>query len=362
MISTICLCVLTKEINEKGDIILKKAVFNGRDKVTVAIAQVSPVFMNKQKTIEKAIDYIHQASNAGADIVVFPESYIPAFPYWQQGNNDPSEDWFTMNVTFQNQSLVVGTQDTEQIGQAAKDANINVVMGCTELDDLTGSRTLYNTMLYFNRKGILFGRHRKVMPTGQERLYHGMGGGGENLKVYDTDIGRVGGLICWENHMILIRALMAYQGEEIHIATWPGTWSGLPTSDMTYVDAEYKNPQSYNTCDLEPAIRAHAFEAQTFVISACGFQPKNEVPDDFPYKEKTNWDWANGGSSIVDPFGVYVVEPVYGKEQLIVADLDSNLIKAAKQQFDLLGHYSRPDLVQLKYNNRELSHIVPMEE
>lgn len=339
---------------------MNKAVFAGKGKVTAAIAQVSPVFLDKKRTIEKAIHYIHEAGNKGADLVVFPESFIPTFPYWQQGNNDPSSDWFDVHVTFQNESVVVGSSDTELLGKAAKSAGINVVMGCTELDDLVGSRTLYNTMLYFDREGNLFGRHRKVMPTGQERTFHGMGGGGDNLKVYDTDIGRVGGLVCWENHMILIRAVMAYQGEEIHVATWPGTWSGLPKENMTYVDQEAKNPQSYNTCDLEPAVRAHAFEAQTFVLSACGYQPADEVPDSFPYKEKTNWDWANGGSSIVDPFGTYVVEPVYDKETLIVAELDGDLIKAAKNAIDLLGHYSRPDLVQLKYNDREFSHLIPM--
>jgi len=339
---------------------LSKAIFGGKDKITAAIAQVSPVFLDKKRTIEKAIEYIHKAGNEGADIVVFPESFIPAFPYWQQGYNDPSIDWFDVHVKFQEESVVVGSKDTALLAEAARQANVHVNMGCTELDDAVGSRTLYNTMLYFDRNGNLYGRHRKVVPTNQERCFHGMGGGGDNLKVYDTDIGRIGGLVCWENHMILIRALLALQGEEIHIANWPGTWSGLPTEDMTYVDRESKNPQSYNTSDVEPAIRAHAFEAQTFVISACGYQPADEVPDDFPYKDKTNWDWANGGSSIVDPFGCYVVEPVYDKEALIVAELDGTMIKAAKNGFDLLGHYSRPDLVQLSYNNTEYKHLTEM--
>lgn len=347
------------ESNNRQGAAFTKNVFAGRGKVTAAIAQISPVFLDKQRTIEKAIEYIHQAGKRGADLVVFPESYIPAFPYWQQGNNDPAVEWFEMNVLFQNESVVVGSEDTESLSKASKSAGINVVMGCTELDYAVGSRTLYNSMLYFDREGNLFGHHRKVMPTGQERIFHGMGGGGRNLKVYDTDVGRLGGLICWENHMILIRALMAYQGEEIHVATWPGTWSGMPTDGMTYVDKESKNPQSYNTCDWEPAIRAHAFEAQTFVVSACGYQPAEDVPDSFPYKNRTNWDWANGGSAIVDPFGNYVVEPVYDREELIVSELDGDLIKAAKSAFDLLGHYSRPDLVQLLYRDVEDPHLIP---
>lgn len=333
-------------------------VFAGKNKVHVSIAQISPVFLDKKKTIEKAIKYIHKAGQKGADLIVFPESFIPAFPYWQQGPNDPASDWFDVHVKFQEESVLVGSEDTDKLSKAAQEANIHLVMGCTELDNAVGSRTLYNTMLYFDRDGHLYGKHRKVVPTNQERSFHGRGGGGDNLKVYNTDIGRLGGLVCWENHMILIRALMALQGEEIHIANWPGIWSGDPTDDMTYVDKESKNPKTYNTSDVEPAIRAHAFESQSFVISASGYQPAEEVPDDFPYKHKTNWSWANGGSSIVDPFGCYVVEPVYDKEDLIIAELDGDLIKAAKNQFDLLGHYSRPDLVQLKYNNSEYKHLV----
>lgn len=338
---------------------LTNGIFAGKNRITVAIAQASPVFLDKQKTIEKATELIEKTGRKGADLIVFPESFIPAFPYWQQGYNDPSSEWFNVHVEFQDQSVLVGSEDTDLLSQAARQAGIHLVMGCTELDNAVGSRTLYNTMLYFDRNGHLYGKHRKVIPTNQERCFHGMGGGGENLRVYDTDIGRMGGLVCWENHMILIRALMALQGEEIHIANWPGTWSGMPTEDMTYVDRESKNPQSYNTSDIEPAIRAHAFEAQTFVISACGYQPVNEVPNDFPYKQRTNWDWANGGSSIVDPFGCYVVEPVYDKEELIIAELDGDMIKAAKNGFDLLGHYSRPDLVQLIYNDAEYRHLIP---
>lgn len=340
---------------------MSKEIFAGRNQVTAAIAQVSPVFLNKRQTIEKAVHYIHEAGSKGADLVVFPESFIPTFPYWQQGPNDPSRDWFDVHVQFQDESVVVHTEDTEILGKAAKEAGIHLVIGCTELDNAVGSRTLYNTMLSFDRSGQLYGRHRKVMPTNQERMFHGQGEGGDNLKVHDTDIGRIGGLICWENHMILVRALMAFQGEEIHIATWPGTWSNMPTADMTVSDRESKNPQSYNTSDTEPAIRAHAFEAQSFVISACGYQPADEVPDEFPYKQKTNWDWANGGSAIVDPYGNYVVEPVYDKESLIIAELDGTLIKAAKNMFDLLGHYSRPDLVQLMYNDRPNKHLITME-
>lgn len=337
---------------------MKRSIFNGKEKVTVAIAQTSPVFLNKAQTIQKAEEWINDAGKKGADIIVFPESFIPAFPYWQQGGNDPIQEWYDVHVMFQEQSLLVGSTDTEKLSRAAKQAGIHVVMGCTELDDAVGSRTLYNTMLYFDGEGQIYGKHRKVVPTNTERCFHGMGSGKNNLDVFSTDIGRIGGLICWENHMLLIRAVLAYQGEEIHIANWPGTSSGMPTEGMTFVDSALKDNQSYNTSDIEPAIRAHAFEAQTFVVSACGWQPKDEIPDDFPYKSKTNWDWANGGSSIVDPSGCYIVEPVYGKEALIMGELEAESIKAMKNSFDLLGHYSRPDIAQLIYHAPEFSHII----
>src|SRR5699024_3146079 len=150
----------------------------------VAIAQTSPVFMNKKLTIQKAIEWINDASKQGADMVVFPESFIPAFPYWEQGGSDPIEDWHEVHVMFQDQSLLVGSEDTDLLSRAAKQAGIHVVMGCTELDDAVGSRTLYNTMLYFDREGEIYGRHRKVVPTHTERCFHGMGSGKNNLDVY----------------------------------------------------------------------------------------------------------------------------------------------------------------------------------
>ena len=253
-------------------------IFNGRQCVKAAIAQIAPVFMDKDKTIEKAIDNIGMAGELKVDIVVFPESFIPAFPYWQEGPNDAMEDFAKVNLDFQNNAVLVGSEDTDRLAQAALKANVNIVMGCTELDDRIGSRTLYNSMLYFSRTGELAGRHRKVVPTNTERCFHGMGQGGENLKIKNLDIGRVGGLVCWENHMIMMRALLACQGEEIHVACWPGTFSGMPDDSMTVVDSERKNPQNYNTSDIEPAIRCHAFESQGFVLSACAYMPEEEVP------------------------------------------------------------------------------------
>src|SRR5699024_1689474 len=120
---------------------MTKSIFNGKEKVTVAIAQASPVFMNKDATIQKAIKWINKASKKGADMVVFPESYIPAFPYWQQGGNDPVEEWDEVHSSYQDEAVVVGTKDTIRLSEAAKKARIHVVMGCTELDDAVGSRT-----------------------------------------------------------------------------------------------------------------------------------------------------------------------------------------------------------------------------
>lgn len=337
-------------------------VFNGRKSVRAAIAQIAPVFMDKQKTMEKAAEYIKKAGEQNADIVVFPESFIPAFPYWQEGPNDNCDDFARVNLEFQENAVVVGSEDTDYLGAAAKEANINVVVGCTELDPRPGSRTLYNSMIYLNREGEVIGTHRKVIPTNSERCFHGMGQGGQNLTVKEMDIGRVGGLVCWENHMIMMRALLCCQGEEIHVACWPGYFSGMPEGDMTVVDGERVNPKNYCTSDIEPAIRCHGFESQGFVLSACAYMPKELVPDDFPYKESTNWDWAYGGSSIVDPSGCYLVEPVFDKETLIVADLEADMIKLIKHQFDVSGHYSRPDLVRLIYKDTEDDYLVKMSD
>ena len=191
-----------------------KQVLGGRENVKVAVIQASPVFMDKERTIEKACRLIRQAGSNGAELVTFSESYIPGYPaYYTAGYETPPHEWTDFMIGLQDNSVSIPSEDTVILGEAAKDAGAYVVIGCNELDDRPGSRTVYNTLLFIDRNGGVMGRHRKLMPTYTERIYWGQGDASD-IVVFDTEIGRIGGLICWENHMTLVRAAMIHRGEE----------------------------------------------------------------------------------------------------------------------------------------------------
>ncbi len=322
-----------------------RKVLGGREKVKVAVAQASPVFMDKRKTLEKACGFIKEAGENGAELVVFPEAFIPGYPaYYTVGYETPAHDWTDFMIALQDNSITIPGEDAEMLALAAREADCHVVIGCNELDDRKGSRTVYNSLLFLSREGEVLGRHRKLMPTYTERIYWGQGDGSD-LVCYDTDIGRIGGLVCWENHMVLARAAMVYSGQDFHVAVWPGDWK---RGDEKLLDAENENPGA--GCTLQSLVRVHAFESGAFVLSACGYLDSEDFPERWHYVrdgDHVNYDWARGGSSIVNPAGRYLFEPHFEKDAILYADCYANQIKAVKAVFDSLGHYSRWDVTKL---------------
>ncbi len=322
-----------------------KTILGGREKVKVAVVQASPVFMDKHKTITKACELVAEAGRNGAELVTFSESFIPAYPaYYTVGYETPPHEWTDFMIALQDNSIVIPSEDTQILGEAAKKAGAYVVIGCNELDDRAGSQTVFNTLLFIDKNGSVMGRHRKLMPTYTERIYWGMGDASD-INVFETDIGRIGGLICWENHMPLMRAAMINRGEEFHIAVWPGNWK---RGEDKLLDADTSPGGAM--CNLQSLIKVHAFEAGAFVLSGCGYMDD----DDFPEKwhgirdgDHMNYDWASGGSSIVNPGGRYLAEPNFEKDAILYAECHANQIKAVKAVFDSLGHYSRWDVAQL---------------
>ncbi|NIP30781.1 MAG: hypothetical protein GTO02_12845 [Candidatus Dadabacteria bacterium] len=331
-------------------------VLGGREKVKVAVAQASPVFMDKNKTIEKACRFIKEASDNGAELIAFPEAYIPTYPaYYTVGYETDPHDWTDFMIALQDNSIQIPSEDTEILKEAAKQSDIHVVMGCNELDDRNGSRTVFNSLLYISREGEILGKHRKLMPTYTERLYWGQGDG-RDLEVFETDIGRIGGLICWENHMILIRAFMMYSGQDFHIAVWPGNWK---RGKDKLLDSDTNTNGSAN--NLQSLIKVHAFESGCFVLSACGYLNPEDFPERWHYvrdSDHINFDWATGGSSIVNPAGRYLFEPNFEKDAILYSDCYANQIKAVKAVFDSLGHYSRWDIAKLMMYNDGLNPVI----
>jgi amidase/nitrilase len=327
----------------------------------VAAAQIVPVFMNKRATVEKYAETIGEAGRQGVELLVTPETGIPTYPYWRNnfGYTTPESAalWKETVVDFYEQAVSIPSPETDALCRAAASAGVVAVIGLNEQDDRQGSATLYNTLLFIGSDGEILGRHRKLMPTHQERFFWGRGDASD-LRVFETDFGRLGGLICFENHMTLLKAAMAVKGEEVHAAVWPGWWSfGGERNSVRDMSGSVR-PLHFS--DQDCAIREYAFETQTFVVSASLYLPEDSVPDSFPYKKTASWKWAMGGSAVVNPFGAYAAEPVFHRESLVVAEVDLADRIVAKNVFDCMGHYSRWDVVSLQIRDQDFEPTAPL--
>jgi len=330
---------------------MKKKILGGREKVKVAVVQASPVFMDKDQSIKKACMLIKEAGKNGAELIVFSEAFIPGYPaYYTVGYETAPHQWTDFMIALQENSILIPGEDSEILGKAALEAGAYLVIGCNEIDDRVGSCTVFNSMLFIDKYGQVMGKHRKVMPTYTERVYWGMGDGSD-LSVYDTEIGRIGGLICWENHMPLARVALINQGEEFHVCVWPGNWK---RGSEKLLDADTSKGGAM--CNLQSLIKVHAFEAGAFVLSACGYLDEQDFPERWEYirdSDHMNYSWASGGSSIVNPAARYLVEPNFEKDAILYTECYANQIKATKAIFDSLGHYSRWDILQLQINRKD---------
>ena len=314
-------------------------------KFVAAVAQPAQEFMDTPANVAKAVDFINRAASEGADIVVFPECFLGQFPYWATYYQTTAADMATLQTALFDGAVEASGDFSREISKAARRNRIHVVMGVNELSDRPGSATIFNSMLFYDREGTLYHRHRKFMPTYAERLIHGQGDG-RGLRVHNTDIGNLGGLICWENHMTLSKYALASMGEEIHVASWPGMWrSGDPSTNDRIMEPELEAPF---TCDMEFAIREYATETGNFVLSASNFLPAENISNEWRERiSSLQADWATGGSAIVAPGGGYLVAPVTGREELLVAEIDMNRRRLWKAWFDPMGHYSRADVYSL---------------
>lgn len=290
----------------------------------VAAVQAAPVFLNKSETVGKVCSLIEEASSNGASLVVFPEAFIPTYPYWPKDLGYGPERKLVIDAyteLFKNSVEVPGA-DTEKIAKAARKNKTFVIIGVNERD----GGTLYNTILYFDKSGKLLGKHRKLMSIDSEKCIWGMGKA-EDLNVFDTELGRLGGFFCYEHHMTLAKYAMFTQGEQVHAGLWGGHSFVKPTMDF--------------------ASRQYAFEGQVFVIVSSVYLNEDMIPDSFPLKEFTKWDYP-GGSAVINPRGEYLAGPVYDREDIVYADIDLDNIIRAKAVIDAAGHFTRPDIFRFE--------------
>jgi nitrilase len=291
-----------------------------QEPVTVACAQVEPVVFDLDATIGRIDQVAAEAAGKGAKLVLFPEAFIPAYPsnrwarYLAAG-----QDAKGVYAKLAQSSVEIPGPSSERLGAIAREHGLWLAVGANELD----RGTIYNALLVYGPDGALALHHRKLVPTNHERLVWGQGDGG-GLGAVETDVGRVGGLICWENLMPLARFALYETGIEIYLA---------PTAD----DSE----------DWHDSLKHIARESRAFVLSCCVFQRASSYPDDVQLAEGDEL-LGRGGSAILGPDGSYLAGPLWDEEGILLAELDPQRLYEERQRFDPAGHYHRPDVLRFE--------------
>ena len=296
----------------------------------VALPQLAPAWLSKSDGLNKVIETIAEAAKEGAQLIVFSEGFVPGYPFWLDGtgganfNSDKQKQIF---AHYARQAITPEHGDLDDVCAALKAANMACYLGIIERADNRGGHSLYCSYVYINAGGEIKSVHRKLQPTYEERLVWSPGDG-HGLVTHKLHDFTVGGLNCWENWMPLSRAALYAQGENLHVACWPG-------SDR-------------NTADLTPVL---AKEGRSFAISVSAIMRPDDVRDDTPFADDIKASLsempANGGSCIAGPDGQWILEPQMGAESLRYAELDFNRVLEERQNFDPVGHYSRPDVTRL---------------
>ncbi len=307
------------------------------ERVKVGAAQVAPKFLDKAGTITKIGDTLAEASALGLDLIVFPETFLSAYPYWRGAVSVRRETELT--VAMQRSAVRIPSEDTDALCELARRANVNCVIGVNELDDRPGSLTMFNSLIVISRDGQLLGRHRKLMPTHLRARLLGHGRRARHPDIRHEHRPRRRPDLLRAPHDAVARGEWRSGARSCTSSVWPGWWNM-----DTHLGA--KRPEAGSRgCDVEPAVRSHAIENSTFVVSSSWYLPAARVPPELA--PLMTYNLAVGGSCIVNPSGLFVREPVFEKETIVWAEIDQTERRLAKAYFDSVGHYSRWDLLQL---------------
>ncbi len=300
--------------------------------VVVAAVQAAPIYLNLERSLARAIELIAEAAKRRAQLVVFPESWLPGYPAWLDMCRDVAlwdhQPVKRLYAQLLENSVTVPGRVADALGEAARRHNLTLVMGAHER---AGERsgTLYNSILTFGPTGELLNVHRKLVPTFNERLIWGQGDG-RGLRAVETPIGRIGGLICWEHWMPHARQTLHIAGEDIHVALWPSV------KEMHQI-----------------ASRHYAFEGRCFVVAAGGIMRRSNLPAELEFGDSVpaeDGDFIlNGGSAVIGPDGQYVAGPAFGSEVIILARINLERIREESMTLDVTGHFNRPDLFDFRF-------------
>lgn len=304
----------------------------------IALAQIAPVWLDRAATLRKVNNYVIQAAEQQAQLVVFGEAILPGYPFWldaTDGARFNSERQKEIHAHYLKEAVCLETGDLDGLKAVAREHDIAVVIGIIERPLDRGGHSCYCTMVTISAAGEILNAHRKLQPTYEERLCWSPGDG-HGLRTMQIGEFNVGGLNCWENWMPLPRAALYGQGENLHLATWPG-----------------------NVRNTDVLTRFLAREGRSYCVSVCGIMRKQDIPDHVPHAELIRQNIsempADGGSCVANPDGSWLIKPIADKEALVFAQLDLDFVLRERQNFDPAGHYSRPDITQLTVNRSRQS-------
>jgi nitrilase len=311
------------------------------EKLKVALAQIAPIWFDREATLKKVISYVQNAASRGCELVVFGEALVPGYPFWLDmtgGAKFDCDKQKAIQAEYSKQAVQIERGDLSELCQTCTENNIAVYLGIIERPQDRTGHSLYCSFVYIDQHGNIQSVHRKLMPTYEERLSWSAGDG-HGLRTHKLSAFTVGGLNCWENWMPLARASLYAQGEDLHVACWPGNIR--------------------NTQDLTPVM---AKEGRSYVMSVCGLMRPSDAKQCMPELAEVYNDTspllADGGSCIAAPDGSWLIEPQVGEEGLYVAELDHQNVRKERQNFDPAGHYSRPDVTQLVVDRTRQSTVV----
>jgi len=306
-----------------------------KDSLKVAMAQIAPVWLNKNETLKKVIAAVKEAGEEGAELIVFGEALVPGYPFWLSltgGAEWNTEINKTIHAHYASNAICVEKGELKGVQDAAKALGIAVYLGIIERPTDRGGHSIYASLVYIDQDGEIKSVHRKLQPTYDERLTWAQGDG-HGLQVHNLKPFTVGGLNCWENWMPLPRTALYGQGENLHVAVWPGS--------------------DHNTKDITRFI---ARESRSFVVSVSCLMKASYFPEDTPYLDlilsKAPETLTNGGSCIAGPDGEWLLPPIIDEEGVFYETLHYSQVLKERQNFDPVGHYSRPDVTQLIVNTK----------
>ena len=315
------------------------------DKITVGLAEIAPSWLNRDATIAKILRSIEDAANKHCNLVVFGEAVLPGYPFWIERTDGARFDSLVQKELYAyylDQAICIESDHLYPLCEIARDKHIAIAVGCIERAEDRGGHSVYCTLVYVDQYGEIQGVHRKLMPTYEERLVWAQGDG-HGLRVHQLGAFTTGGLNCWENWMPLVRSALYAQGEDLHIAIWPGSL--------------------HNTHDITRFI---AKESRSYVVSVSGLMRREDIAQDIPHATAILANSpniiANGGSCLAGPDGEWVIAPVIDQETLLVTTIDHRRVREERQNFDPSGHYSRPDVTQLTVHRERQSILTVIEK